>query len=108
MHTDLLEYPRYPFFPPGTMTVDESKSVQVSASETGTSPSGSILGAADPERQKRNDGGYSTFEATEDYRFYRPIDSYEGIHRWDPEFEWTEKEEQKIVRKVGYSRGYQT
>ncbi|GAB1217902.1 hypothetical protein ATERTT37_007145 [Aspergillus terreus] len=82
------------------MTVDESKSVQVSASETGTSPSGSILGATDHERQKRNHGGYSTFEATEDYRFYRPIDSYEGIHRWDPEFEWTEKEEQKIVRKL--------
>lgn len=41
-----------------------------------------------------------TFDATEGHHFYRPIDSYEGIHRWDPEFKWTQEEEKRIVRKV--------
>lgn len=31
---------------------------------------------------------------------YRPIDSYEGLHRYDPSFRWTEDEEKKLVRKV--------
>ena len=33
-------------------------------------------------------------------RYYKPIDTYEGRHRWDPNAEWTEKEEKHIVRKV--------
>ncbi|KAL4893685.1 major facilitator superfamily domain-containing protein [Aspergillus ambiguus] len=83
------------------MTVDTSKSVQVSTSETDVSPSESVLDASSQERQKTYlHVGESTFESTEDARFYRPIDSYEGIHRWDPEFDWSEKEEQKIVRKI--------
>ena len=31
---------------------------------------------------------------------YRPVDSYEGIHRYDPDFEWEHEEERKVVRKV--------
>lgn len=31
---------------------------------------------------------------------YRPIDSYEGIHRYDPDFDWEPEEERKVVRKV--------
>ncbi|RDI89187.1 Methylthioribulose-1-phosphate dehydratase [Venturia inaequalis] len=31
---------------------------------------------------------------------YEPIDSYEGKHRYDPAFKWTENEEDKIVRKI--------
>jgi hypothetical protein len=34
----------------------------------------------------------------EDY--YLPIDSYEGRHRFDPTFQWTQAEEKKLVRKV--------
>lgn len=45
-----------------------------------------------------------TFDATEDHHFYRPIDSYEGIHRWDPDFKWTQEEERRIVRKVRDTR----
>lgn len=33
--------------------------------------------------------------------FYKPISSYEGIHRYDPGFQWQEAEEKKVVRKVG-------
>jgi len=35
-------------------------------------------------------------------RYYEPIDSYEGKHRWDPKAEWTEEEERKVVRKLDY------
>lgn len=44
----------------------------------------------------------SAFAGTEDPRYYRPIDAYEGLHRWDPYFDWTEQEEKRIVRKVSY------
>lgn len=49
-------------------------------------------------RGRRSDG--AAFDMTEDVRFYKPIDSYEGMHRWDPDFEWEEWEERKVVRKV--------
>lgn len=32
--------------------------------------------------------------------FYKPIASYEGIHRYDPKFDWEPEEERKVVRKV--------
>ena len=41
-----------------------------------------------------------TFATGAQTRFYKPIDTYEGRHRWDPNAEWTEQEERKIVRKV--------
>lgn len=41
-----------------------------------------------------------TFDTTEDPRFYKPIPEYEGAHRWDPEFEWTDEEEKAVVKKV--------
>ena len=31
---------------------------------------------------------------------YRPVESYEGIHRYDPDFVWEKKEEKRLVRKV--------
>lgn len=31
---------------------------------------------------------------------YRPVKSYEGLHRYDPDFEWEPEEEKKVVRKV--------
>ncbi|KAJ4353123.1 hypothetical protein N0V95_003657 [Ascochyta clinopodiicola] len=31
---------------------------------------------------------------------YRPVDSYEGLHRYDPDFEWEPEEERKIIRKI--------
>ncbi|USP81317.1 hypothetical protein yc1106_08591 [Curvularia clavata] len=31
---------------------------------------------------------------------YRPVDTYEGIHRYDPFFEWEPEEERKVVRKI--------
>ncbi|KAF2792535.1 phthalate transporter [Melanomma pulvis-pyrius CBS 109.77] len=33
-------------------------------------------------------------------RQYRPIATYEGIHRFDPDFDWEPEEERKVVRKI--------
>ena len=32
---------------------------------------------------------------------YKPIPTYEGIHRYDPKFNWSHIEEKKLVRRVG-------
>lgn len=42
----------------------------------------------------------SAFDVTGDVLHYKPIATYEGIHRWDPNFEWEEDEEKKVRRKV--------
>ncbi|OKL57822.1 hypothetical protein UA08_07281 [Talaromyces atroroseus] len=56
-------------------------------------------GALESLRQ-RVVGVDTTFDQSEDIRYYKPIESYEGFHRWDPDFEWEEWEEKKIVRKI--------
>ena len=48
---------------------------------------------------KRSTTG-ATFDNDSSESFYKPIDTYEGIHRYDPQFEWEPKEEQRVVRKV--------
>ena len=32
--------------------------------------------------------------------FYKPIDTFEGLHRYDPSFSWDPKDEKKLVRRV--------
>ncbi|OXV12100.1 hypothetical protein Egran_00139 [Elaphomyces granulatus] len=91
------------------MTTTESKSVpgnsdtEISKSKSfknvGTPPKFSSLRSPD-EHQKSFVSNDVVFDATEDIRHYKPIDTYEGIHRWDPDFEWEEEEEKKIVRKI--------
>jgi len=45
--------------------------------------------------------GKKTFEETDSLdSFYKPIDSYEGRHRYDPQFQWEPAEEKRVVRKV--------
>ncbi|KAI9708651.1 MAG: hypothetical protein M1820_003869 [Bogoriella megaspora] len=44
--------------------------------------------------------GDTTFASRDLRNYSKPIDSYEGRHRWDPEFEWDEKEEKRLVRKI--------
>ncbi|KAL3482525.1 major facilitator superfamily domain-containing protein [Aspergillus californicus] len=52
------------------------------------------------ERAQYKEFNESAFDATEDPRFYKPIPEYEGIHRWDPNFDWTEQEEKRLIRKI--------
>ena len=45
---------------------------------------------------------YSTYDndSDSDKAFYAPPTSWEGHHRYDPGFEWTPKEEKRLVRKI--------
>lgn len=64
---------------------------------------GSCTPSFDKESGRRPVADDAAFDTTEDPRYYKPIPTYEGIHRWDPDFEWDEEEERKIVRKVMHS-----
>jgi len=44
--------------------------------------------------------GVKAFDNVSLEDYYKPIDDYEGRHRWDPEFVWEAKEEKRVVRKV--------
>ncbi|KAJ5703162.1 hypothetical protein N7488_010710 [Penicillium malachiteum] len=82
------------------MATDDKKVVEISAIQK-DSPGASDLDESDREwQQQYSHSGEGTFEVKDGHQFYRPIDSYEGIHRWDPNFEWTKEEEQKIVKKI--------
>jgi hypothetical protein len=82
------------------MANEDEKTVQISASLK-DSPGTSIGDDSDRERQQSHSNKAEvTFEAADNQRLFKPIDSYEGLHRWDPDFQWTEQEEKKIVRKV--------
>ena len=52
------------------------------------------------DRRRFREYNEAAFDQSEDPRFYKPIPEYEGIHRWDPDFDWTEEEEKRLVRKV--------
>ncbi|KAF2760494.1 MFS general substrate transporter [Pseudovirgaria hyperparasitica] len=70
-------------------------------------PGGQVKDAAryssEEEPQRDRVGGEGdTFVSTGFDVYHKPIESYEGYHRYDPDFQWTEKEERKIVRKIDY------
>lgn len=44
--------------------------------------------------------GSKTFESESLSSYHKPIESYEGYHRYDPDFQWEEKEEKRVVRRV--------
>lgn len=80
------------------MTTEETKTVQILASQKAGASSGED---SDREwQQSKTDIVQGTFDVAEGHHHYRPIDSYEGLHRWDPNFQWTELEEKRLVRKV--------
>lgn len=66
-------------------------------SDAPTSSNSSHTSLEQPVADKRG----STWAATglgSDH--YRPVDTYEGLHRYDPDFEWEPAEERKVIRKV--------
>ncbi|CEL07267.1 Putative Permease of the major facilitator superfamily [Aspergillus calidoustus] len=64
------------------------------------SDSSSISGSRVRARYKQFDE--CAFDTTEDPRYYKPIPEYEGIHRWDPDFDWSPEEEKRLIRKVDW------
>lgn len=86
------------------MTVEEVKNT-ASNEILDSKATGRVSSVESSSSSYSNPGAFSkqidsAFDTTEDPRFYKPIPEYEGIHRWDPDFEWTEEEEKAVVRKV--------
>ena len=52
-------------------------------------------------RRPRRNGPF--VDADDDQQRWKPLDSYEGAHRFDPDFEWDDLEEKKLVRRVRLS-----
>lgn len=44
--------------------------------------------------------GASVFDDAAAAEFYKPIEKYEGRHRFDPSAQWTAAEEKKLLSKV--------
>ena len=42
----------------------------------------------------------SVFNNADAYEIYKPIENYEGRHRFDPTATWSDDEEKRLVRKV--------
>lgn len=80
--------------PPPSLDGSDAKDVEIAkdaADLTTSSKSGSL-------RLGESDGG--VFAVGGNIDSYKPIDKYEGAHRYDPHFHWTEGEEKKLVRRV--------
>lgn len=58
------------------------------------------LYAEEDRSQREVKQGGPFVDANLDQRRWKPLDSYEGSHRFDPDFEWDQAEEKKLVRKV--------
>jgi hypothetical protein len=44
--------------------------------------------------------GGITFDTSGLETYYRPVEGYEGAHRYDPEYQWHPADERNVVRKV--------
>ncbi len=56
----------------------------------------------DPVLVGRRRSQVGTFDNDSLESFYKPIESFEGAHRYDPNFQWDKKEEARVVRKVSF------
>lgn len=66
-----------------------------------TNSNSPILPKPEPEGiDEATAGTFTTFDTNGLERHYRPIDAYEGAHRYDPDYTWNQGEERKVVRKV--------
>ncbi|KAJ5566593.1 hypothetical protein N7535_008231 [Penicillium sp. DV-2018c] len=55
-----------------------------------------------PTPTKTQHGTSGVLAAGGAIEYYEPIPEYEGRHRYDPDAQWTEKEEKKLVRRIDY------
>jgi hypothetical protein len=51
-------------------------------------------------RSERSPNAGEAFDTAGLDDLYKPIPTYEGIHRYDPKFQWTPEEETKVKRRV--------
>jgi hypothetical protein len=52
------------------------------------------------ERVLDNRDDFKTFDTEGVESYYKPIEGYEGAHRYDPKYRWNKSEEKEIVWKV--------
>lgn len=83
------------------------KTAQVSISRVSDGGNGSSESVKSPKSASSLEAntawakGPSTFDNDSDLQnFYKPIERYEGYHRYDPDYVWSEEDEKKLVRKV--------
>lgn len=72
-----------------------------------TSSDSPILPKRDVQEFEEDDSALTdgiTFDTAGLETFYEPVDGYEGAHRYDPQYRWTKKDEQLVVRKVRLGR----
>ena len=53
--------------------------------------------------ENENTADDSVFNNPKAFDIYKPIEKYEGRHRFDPRATWSEGEEKKLVRRVSNS-----
>lgn len=85
------------------MTIEETKIAGDGAGDLDRKVVEPRVSSTSESSQEDPRGEVKNIESTfglDDPRYSKPIPEYEGAHRWDPEFDWTEKEEKAIVRKV--------
>jgi MFS transporter, ACS family, DAL5 transporter family protein len=78
---------------------DDDKDPRVSTSSSSPILPASELGGVDDEAPLKP----STFQVDGLETFYKPIEGYEGLHRYDPEYTWSSADEGRVVRKVSPS-----
>ena len=45
--------------------------------------------------------GHNVWETEDGKEIYKPIEGYEGAHRFDPSMKWSPEEEKRLIRTVG-------
>lgn len=75
-------------------------------SKSDSEPNGSETGVHKPGFLATQREGV-TFDTAGLDDYYKPMDQYEGLHRFDPKFEWEPSEERKVVRKVYHLSSHQ-
>lgn len=58
--------------------------------------------SSNPSSIRLGEGDGGVFAMGGNIDAYKPIPEYEGAHRYDPLFQWTEKEETSLVRRVRF------
>ncbi|KAI9838987.1 MAG: hypothetical protein M1819_004195 [Sarea resinae] len=76
----------------------DKKGPEVAERNTFSSEPLPLVGEA--KRIRLDNAPRTTFETAGLKEHFEPIDSYEGKHRWDPDFQWEPQEEKKLVRKL--------
>ena len=73
---------------------------------TRSEPSKSSLETVDDSRDIENEDNAddSVFNNNKAFDIYKPIEKYEGRHRFDPRAVWSSSEEKKLVRRVSIYR----